>query len=788
MNEKKNSTFFNGGGDPSPSVLEEESDLLFSPVSRRSADSGKPAVSGDFQSAPPPDARQDAPSDFPVVIRRESASPRNVSEVGIPPSETSPQPQIDQALIERLRHELSLRRQEDSVFPSTRRPRLEKKAVRADPQAAPIHPQAPKAVPPSAKRAASSWSAPPRERKSSSLSPKPRRSFLEKLYSLPLLGYCSELLVHLARLPVLVREINVRQTKKDTVVQARLDGMGSRVAALREGASLCRREMEAALSGKAETAALAALSEDMSRKVDAERFESFTLNLEAELSRKVSVESLEDLGASWEAALSELREELAGKAGNAGLRALEDELRTKANTENAAETGEKVERIIERLGAFDGNTALERLESMEAHLVRKADRDEVAKLLSEKLDANVLETWEKGLESVSAELREALSKKADAESVEAISASLLSKADAEALESLSAAKADAEDLRSLMDRFASLGAQTAALADSLDSLRASKADSEAVRSLGERFEGMTAQLGALEGESVLKRLSSAESAIELKADLEIVKSLLSLKMDVEVLKSLGKSLEDASDRTLAALEKKADLLSVESLGSALDLKADAESVHALNEGLSAVNEQLGDYASKEDLLKVEELEQRLSRKADADALEKSLSALDAKADLKTVEERLSQKADAEAVASLSKELEHRLAEKADAAAVDEALAKKAGKDALEGVQKAVENELNGLHARIGERSEQASEEERRLVRFREEVKALIASSLERGARGQIEEAFRATFPYVQKMKERFPASRGIEAHMKKTTQRSGGQRPEDTQSRKRVKR
>jgi hypothetical protein len=104
------------------------------------------------------------------------------------------------------------------------------------------------------------------------------------------------------------------------------------------------------------------------------------------------------------------------------------------------------------------------------------------------------------------------------------------------------------------------------------------------------------------------------------------------------------------------------------------------------------------------------------------------------------------------------------------------------------VQKTVENELNGLHARIGERSEQASEEERRLVRFREEVKALIASSLERGARGQIEEAFRATFPYVQKMKERFPASRGIEAHMKKTAQRSGGQRPEDTQSRKRVKR
>jgi len=772
VNEKKNSTFFNGGGDPSPSVLEEESDLLFSPVSRRSADFGKPAVSGDFQSAPPPDARQDAPSDFPVVIRRESASPRNVSEVGIPPSETSPQPQIDQALIERLRHELALRRQEDSVFPSTRRPRLEKKAVRADPQAAPIHPQAPKAVPPSAKRAASSWSAPPRERKSSSLSPKPRRSFLEKLYSLPLLGYCSELLVHLARLPVLVREINVRQTKKDTVVQARLDGMGSRVAALREGASLCRREMEAALSGKAETAALAALSEDMSRKVDAERFESFTLNLEAELSRKVSVESLEDLGASWEAALSELREELAGKAGNAGLRALEDELRTKANTENAAETGEKVERIIERLGAFDGNTALERLESMEAHLVRKADRDEVAKLLSEKLDANVLETWEKGLESVSAELREALSKKADAE----------------ALESLSAAKADAEELRSLRDRFASLGAQTAALANSLDSLRASKAESEAVRSLVERFEGMTAQLGALEGESVLKRLSSAESAIELKADLEIVKSLLSLKMDVEVLKSLGKSLEDASDRTLAALEKKADLLSVESLGAALDLKADAESVRSLNEGLSAVNEQLGDYASKEDLSKVEELEQLLSRKADADALEKSLSALDAKADLKAVEERLSQKADAEAVASLSKELEHRLAEKADAAAVDEALAKKAGKDALEGVQKTVENELNGLHARIGERSEQASEEERRLVRFREEVKALIATSLERGARGQIEEAFRATFPYVQKMKERFPASRGIEAHMKKTTQRSGGQRPEDTQSRKRVKR
>lgn len=776
VNGKKNSAFFNEGGNPSPSVLEEESNLLFSPVSSESADSGEPAAAGDFQSIPSSDARQDAPSDFSAGRRQGSESPRSASEAVAPPSEKIPQPQGDQTLIERLRHELTLRRQEDSVFPSTRRPRLEKKAARAAPQTVSVHPQAAKTVPASTKRAASSRISPPSERTSSSLRATPRRTFLERLYSAPLLGYPAELLAHLFRLPVLVREINIRQTKKDTVVQARLDGMGSRLAALREGASLCRREMEEALSA------------DMSRKVDAERFESFTLNLEAELSRKASAESLEELGASWEAALSELKEELGEKAGNAGLRALEDELRTKADAESAAEIEGKVERILERLGAFDGNAALERLESLEERLVRKAELDEVEKLLSEKLDANVLKTWEKGLESVSAELREALSKKADAENVEAISTSMLSKADAEALESLSVAKADAEDLRSLGDRFASLGAQTAALADSLESLRASKADSEAVRSLGERFGGMTAQLGALEGESVLKRLSSAESAIELKADLEIVKSLLSLKMDVEVLKSLGESLKDASGRTLAALEKKADLLSVESLGSSLEQKADAESVRSLNGGLSAVYERLGGYASKEDLSKVEELEQRLSRKADADALEKRLSALDAKADLKTVEEWLSQKADAEALTSLSKEVEHRLAEKADAAAVDEALAKKAGNDALEVVQKAVENELNGLHARIEERSEQASEEERRLIRFREEVKALIASSLERGARGQIEEAFRATFPYVQKMKDRFPASRGIEAYMRKKTQSSGVRRPEETQSRKRVKR
>ena len=784
MNEKKDTTFFNGSGDLSPSVLDEESALLFSSLPHSSADAGRLEASVESPSGPLPDARKDVSSDLSVA----SASPQKAAEAHLPPSGRSAQSQNEKALIERLRHELAVRRQEDSAYPSTRRPRLEKKAGRAAPQTVSVRPQASKKVSAPAKRAASSWSSRTPERRPTFLGAKPRRSFLETLYSLPLLGYCAELLVQLIRLPVVVREINIRQTKKDTVVQSRLDGVGNRIAALREGAALCRREMEAVLSGKADAEALMALSEDMSRKVDTERFESFTLNLEAELSRKVSVESLEDMGASWEAVLTELREELSGKADKESLQALEDEVRKKANAESAAAVAEKMERIIERLGVFDGNTALERMESMESDLDRKADLEEVSKQLSAKLDADVLDTLVKRLEDASAELFAAISQKADMERVEMISTALHSKADAGMLESLSAEKADAEDLFSLRKSFDSLNTHTAELANSLDSLLASKADSDDVRSLGERLEGITAQLGALEGENIPKRLSSAESAIELKADLEIVKSLISLKMDVEVLKSLGKSLEDASGQTLAALEKKADLHSVESVASSLDLKADAESVRSLNEELSAVNERLGDFASKDDFSKVEKLERLLSMKADADALEERLSALDAKTDQKMVEEKLAKKADAEAVASLSKEFEQRLAVKADAAAVEESLAKKAGKDALDEVQKSVESELSGLQARIDEGREQTSEEERRLVRFRDEVKALIASSLERGARGQIEEAFRATFPYVQKMKERFPASRGIEAHMKKTAKRSGGQKAEDAQSRKRVKR
>ena len=788
VNEKKNTIFFDGGGEPSPAVLDEESALLFSSLPRSSSDAGRPNVSGDSQSAPLPDTRTDTTSELPVVIRREPASSPNAADNSLPPSGQSAQPQKGQALIERLRDELAIRRREDSVYPSTRRPRLEKKAGRVFPQTASVHSQAPKTAPVQAKRAAPSWNSRISEGKPSFVGAKPRRSFAETLYSLPLLGYCAELLVQLVRLPVVLREVNIRQTRKDTVVQSRLDGIGNRVAALREGASLCRREMEAALSGKADADTVASISEDLSKKVDAERFDSFTLNLEAELSRKVSAESLEDLGASWETALSELREELSGKAGKDSLRAMENELQTKANAGSTAAIEEKVERIIERLGALDGSAVLDRLESMELLLEGKADIEEVAKLLSAKLDTDALEIWGKRLEDASAQLLEALSQKADVERVDALSESLRSKADGETLESLSAAKADVEELLSLKARFESLGAHTSELENSLHSLCASKADLDAVRSLGERFEGVAAQLGALEGESVLKRLSSAESAIERKADLEIVKSLLSLKMDVEVLKSLGKSLEEASGQTFAALEKKADLHSVESVASTLDLKADAESVRSLNEGLSVVNERLGGFASKEDFSKVEELERLLSRKADADALEERLSALDAKADLKTVEEKLAQKADAEAVESLSKEFEQRLAVKADAAAVDEALAKKAGKDALDEVQKSVGSELSVLHARIDEGREQASEEERRLVRFREEVKALIASSLERGARGQIEEAFRATFPYVQKMKGRFPAFQGIDTQIKKTTQRSGGQGTEDAQSRKRVKR
>ena len=654
---------------------------------------------------------------------------------------------------------------------------------------------------------------------------------LEKIYGVPVFGYCVELLVQFFRLPLELREVHVRATKKETVVQARLDGMGSRVAALREGAALCRREMEAAIAGKAEAESLAVLSEEVSRKVDSERFEAFTLNLEAGLSRKAEEHSLQQIALSLESALGELREEISGKAAEERIGALESVLREKADTVFVRSLEARLEELSERLEGFDGRSALERMAAIESALPLKADLDLLKSTLSGKPDTEALEALERRLVEVVDGLMAEVGKKADMARVENLESALPLKADSEDVNSFLSSKADVEGMSALEERLGALDSKTSELESAFEARLSSKADAEDVTSLGENLANVTEQLGSLEGKTALDRLESLETSLERKADLEIVKSLLSLKMDVEVLKTLGRDLEKASEESRAALERKADIRSVEALGSSVLLKADSSSLQRLAGDVSVVAARLESLDAKADAADVFSLSERVERvsgrlgaldlKAEADAvrllgeklgaLSERMETLDAKADIELVrslEARmdlkadaesieslegrfaaastvLEKKADAESLSALSREIGERLAAKADAAAVGEALASKVGKDELEGVRSSLVGELGTFQRRLEEHGERASEEERRLLRFREEVQALIVSSLERGARAEIEERFRANFPYISKVKEHSAAFRELETG---TWKRSSGGRSEEMKTRKRVKR
>lgn len=832
MKEQKINPHFEGGGDMSSSILEEETSLLFSAAPQRASknrsqsefhepSSLPSSVSFDGQS--PASAGPAAPSAFENAAE---AAPQALSRSSGAENATS--------LVERLRGELAFRRGEDAVAPSARRPRLEKKTGRSSTSSG-------AATPPSIRKKASSIVP---ERSASSRQPKSvewkgqtslgraRRSLLEKVYGVPVFGYCVELLVHFFRLPLELREVHVRATKKETVVQARLDGMGSRVAALREGAALCRREMEAAIAEKAEAESLAVLSVDVSRKVDSERFEAFTLNLEAELSRKAEGRSLQQIALSLESALGELREEISGKAGEERLEALESVLREKADTVFVRSLEARLEDLSERLEGFDGRSALERMAAIESALPLKADLDLLKSILSGKSDTDALEALERRLGEVVAGLMTEVGKKADMARVENLESALPLKADSEDVDSFLSAKADVKGVSALEERLRSLDSKTSELEVAFEARLSSKADAEDVTSLGENLANVTEQLGSLEGKVALDRLESLETSLERKADLEIVKSLLSLKMDVEVLKTLGRELEKASEESRAAVERKADMRSVEALGSSVLMKADSALLQALAEDVSALGARLESLDEKADAADVFSLSERvefvsgrlgaLDLKAEADAvrllgeqlgaLSERMETLDAKADLELVrslearmdlkadaegieslEERfaaassvLEKKADAESLSALSREIGERLAAKADVAAVDEALASKAGKDELEGVRSSVVGELGTLQRRLEEHGERANEEERRLLRFREEVQALIASSLERGSRAEMEERFRANFPYVSKVKEHSAAFRELESGAWKRI--PGGGRSEQMKTRKRVKR
>ena len=803
MNEQKNNPHFEGGGDLSSSVLEEETSLLFSAAPQKASKNRSRSEFPDT-SPPPSSVSFDGQSPAPVGPGVPSAF-ENAAEVPPPTFSFSSGAENATPLVERLRAELSVRRREDSVAPSTRRPRLEKKSGRSSPSSG-------AATPPSIRKKASSVvperSASSRQPKSAERKGQPslgraRRSLLEKIYGVPVFGYCVELLVQFFRLPLELREVHVRATKKETVVQARLDGMGSRVAALREGAALCRREMEAAIAGKAEAESLAVLSEEVSRKVDSERFEAFTLNLEAGLSRKAE----ERIGA------------------------LESVLREKADTVFVRSLEARLEELSERLEGFDGRSALERMAAIESALPLKADLDLLKSTLSGKPDTEALEALERRLVEVVDGLMAEVGKKADMARVENLESALPLKADSEDVNSFLSSKADVEGMSALEERLGALDSKTSELESAFEARLSSKADAEDVTSLGENLANVTEQLGSLEGKTALDRLESLETSLERKADLEIVKSLLSLKMDVEVLKTLGRDLEKASEESRAALERKADIRSVEALGSsvllkadssslqrlagdvsvvaarlesldakadaadvfslservervsgrlgALDLKAEADAVRLLGEKLGALSERMGTLDAKADLELVRSLEARMDLKADAESIE-SLEGRFAAAS--TV---LEKKADAESLSALSREIGERLAAKADAAAVGEALASKVGKDELEGVRSSLVGELGTFQRRLEEHGERASEEERRLLRFREEVQALIVSSLERGARAEIEERFRANFPYISKVKEHSAAFRELETG---TWKRSSGGRSEEMKTRKRVKR
>ena len=505
-------------------------------------------------------------------------------------------------LIAKIREELETRRREDVTIPVSRRPRLERKngfakTVDLKERVEPIVEREKKSLgksPPTAKarRTTVEGDAP--------------RSFPQMVYGIPVLGYCVELVVMLLGLPLQLREINSRATKKEAVIQARIDGIGSRMNALRESLAQCRNELEESIASKIDQEKLEALSAELAGKADLSRLDEFSSSLDEELSKMAGEDMLSEVKSFIETSIVELRGELSLKAEGEQLALLEERLEEKAG-EQALETLEK--RIDEGLERLDSHYKVEvenRLRSLEASLEeareearRKADGEALLSLEGEiRSKGEALELLEGELRS-KGEAFEALEREYRARS----------EADAESIRHLE------ERLTELSDRFSSfdpvaqvdsvrhLEERLAGLSDRFSSFDP-VAQVDSVMHLEERLVELSDRFSSFDPESIALRVRSLEDVMESKADLEIIKSLLSLGVDVEVLKSLCKGLEAASADVVASLDKKADSAAYDALegkiGSLLEtIEAKADQ--------SKIESMLSDKAGAEDLKDVRTL-------------------------------------------------------------------------------------------------------------------------------------------------------------------------------------
>ncbi|NLM71285.1 MAG: hypothetical protein GX181_04900 [Synergistaceae bacterium] len=557
-------------------------------------------------------------------------------------------------LIAKIREELETRRREDVTIPVSRRPRLERKngfakTVDLKERVEPIVEREKKSLgksPPTAKarRTTVEGDAP--------------RSFSQMVYGIPVLGYCVELVVMLLGLPLQLREINSRATKKEAVIQARIDGIGSRMNALRESLAQCRNELEESIASKIDQEKLEALSAELAGKADLSRLDEFSSSLDEELSKMAGEDMLSEVKSFIETSIVELRGELSLKAEGEQLALLEERLEEKAG-EQALETLEK--RIDEGLERLDSHYKVEvenRLRSLEASLEeareearRKADGEALLSLEGEiRSKGEALELLEGELRS-KGEAFEALEREyrarseADAESIRHLEERLTELSDRfssfdpvaqvdsvrhleERLAGLSdrfssfdpVAQVDSvrhleERLAGLSDRFSSfdpvaqvdsvrhLEERLAGLSDRFSSFDP-VAQTDSVRHLEERLVELSDRFSSFDPESIALRVRSLEDVMESKADLEIIKSLLSLGVDVEVLKSLCKGLEAASADVVASLDKKADSAAYDALegkiGSLLEtIEAKADQ--------SKIESMLSDKAGAEDLKDVRTL-------------------------------------------------------------------------------------------------------------------------------------------------------------------------------------
>jgi|GEM_PF-1600326 len=465
------------------------------------------------------------------------------------------EPMGKKVLVERIRAELAIRRREDSTRPLVRRPRLDKIneriPSRPDSRTAVTTLSVREAVEPVAERERRK---PVKtivftEKKKAPKGSDPSKTFIQGVYGIPILGYCLELLVLVFGLPVQLREINSRAAKKDAVMLARIDGIGSRVNALREGIAQCRKELEDSIAAKAALEDLTALSGEISQKADSRRLDVFSQNLDAELSKKTSEDTLDEVKAFIEMSLDDVRVEISRKAEEKQLLVLEERLASKAEEEVLEELGGRIDDAFARLDSYDEYDVASRLKSLEGMLAE-----------------------------VHAETRQ----KADAEALASLQSEYRSRAESDA------------------DSFSAIKGELAGLSERIDSY---SSDSGVIVLIESKLESLAGRLDSFDMDSLVRRMQSVETALDAKADLEIIKSLLTLGVDVEVLKALCKGLEKSSGDAVSALGKKADAAALNALDKRLQ---------ALEDHLHAISSSFESKAEAKDLQSIRSIfEERL---------------------------------------------------------------------------------------------------------------------------------------------------------------------------------